>query len=55
MPIDPKNVCYANCTHIMVSLLKARKVTVVASVTIIHTELQRERDYGGLAITPSSS
>ena len=28
---DPlgKNVCYANCTHIMVSLLKAWKVTVV--------------------------
>ena len=24
-----KNVCYANCTHIMVSLRKAWKVTVV--------------------------
>ena len=24
-----KNVCYANCTHIMVSILKAWKVTLV--------------------------
>ena len=32
-----KNVCYANCTHIMVSLLKSWKVTVVGIERYIAT------------------